>query len=182
MKNVIDGISNILSYINPFSDNFFGKKIIELLKDALSFLFIPSEERVNGLVDSVKCKFSFIDSVKSSITDVQSVLSGAQEAPSLTVHIKSTKYTEEQDVKIIDLSWYAPYKNYGDMILTGFIYAMFFWRIFTHLPNIISGAGGAYNDVPAMLDDLVAYNRFGFGRSSSTIRHQDNKNGGTYRK
>lgn len=137
----------MLSYINPFSDNFFGHKIIELLKNALSSLFLPSEERINGLVDSVKGKFAFIDSVKSSITDVQAVLSGAEEAPSLTIHVKGTKYSDEQDVKIIDLSWYRDYKAYGDMILTGFIYALFIWRIYIKLPSIISGAGGSVDTI-----------------------------------
>lgn len=137
----------MLSYINPFSDNFFGYKIIELLKNSLTSLFLPSEDRINGLVDSVKSKFSFIDSVKNSITDVQSVLQGAEESPSLTIHVKQTKYTAEQDLKIIDLSWYAPYKNYGDIILTGFIYALFFWRIYIKLPNIISGNGGSIETI-----------------------------------
>lgn len=72
-------------------------------------------------------------------------MSGAEEAPSLTIHVKGTKYSDEQDVKIIDLSWYKDYKTYGDIILTGFIYALFFWRIYIKLPSIISGAGGSFD-------------------------------------
>lgn len=172
----------MLSYINPFSENFFGYKIIDLFKELFQILFVPSEERLNNLVDSVKCKFSFIDAVKSSITDVKSIIEGAEEAPSLVIHINGTKYTDEQYVKILDLSWYVQFKTYGDLILTGFIYALFFWRIYINLPNIISGVGGAINDVPAQVQDIEAYHRFGFGRSSSTSRHQNVKNGGVFRK
>lgn len=146
----------MLSYINPLSDNFFGYKIVELLKDVLFSLFLPSEERINGLVDSVKCKFAFIDAVKSSTTDVQAVLSGAEEAPSLTIHVKGTKYSDEQDLKIIDLSWYRDYKTYGDIIITGFIYAFFIWRIFIKLPNIISGAGGSIDTISKVSEGRIS--------------------------
>lgn len=80
------------------------------------------------------------------------------------------------------MTWYTQFKQYGDLILTGFIYAMFFWRIYINLPNIISGVGGAVNDVPAQVSDIEAYHRFGFGRSASTSKRQDSKNGGVFRK
>lgn len=40
------------------------------------------------------------------------------------------------------MSWYAPYKAYGDLIITGFVYVFFIWRIFIKLPGIISGTSG----------------------------------------
>ena len=50
--------------MNPFSENFFGYKLIELLKQALEFLFVPQQSSIENLVNQVKSKFSFIDSVK----------------------------------------------------------------------------------------------------------------------
>lgn len=183
LKTVIQNLGEVLQYINPFNEEkFFGYKIVDLFSNLLQTLFVPAEENVNGLVDSVKNKFSFIDAIKNTVTDVEDILTGAEEAPSLTIHLNSTQFTEEQDVKILDLSWYIPFKEYGDKILTAFIYAMFFWRIYTSLPSIISGVGGAINDVPAQISDMQAYRNFGFGRSASTTRHQDSKNGGVYRK
>ena len=170
-------LKDLLDWLNPFSENFFVYKLIELLGDLLEFLFVPSEDVINGLVDSVKSKFSFIDTINTSVVNIEDVLQGATPAPTLTVHVNSTEFTKEQELKILDLSWYVQFKKYGDMILTGFIYAFFFWRIYIALPNIISGAGGAINDIPAQVSDIEAYRRFGFGRASST-----NRRGGNQRK
>lgn len=141
-------LKDLLDWLNPMSENFFVYKLIDLFSELLNFLFVPSEDTVNNLVDSVKSKFSFIDNIKSSVVNVENVLEGAESAPTLTVHVNSTKHTKEQDLKILDLSWYVPFKKYGDMILTGFIYAFFIWRIYISIPSIISGSGGAVRDIP----------------------------------
>lgn len=44
-KNIFERIGDILSYINPLSENFFAYKLIDLLIDALKSLFVP-EERI----------------------------------------------------------------------------------------------------------------------------------------
>ena len=43
-KGIWETIKDILSYINPFSENFFVYKLIELLVDAIKSLFIPSDD------------------------------------------------------------------------------------------------------------------------------------------
>lgn len=43
-KGIWETIKDILSYINPFSENFFVYKLLELLGDMLKALFVPSEE------------------------------------------------------------------------------------------------------------------------------------------
>ena len=141
-------LKDLLDWLNPMSENFFVYKLIDLFSELLNFLFVPSEDIINNLVDSVKSKFSFIDTIKSSVSDVEDILVGAESVPTLKIHVNETKYTQEQDLTIINLAWYVPFKKYGDIILTGFIYAFFFWRIYISLPNIISGSGGAVRDVP----------------------------------
>lgn len=42
-KNIFEKLGDILSYINPFSENFFVYKLIELLINAIKSLFIPSD-------------------------------------------------------------------------------------------------------------------------------------------
>ena len=42
-KGILGKIKDILSYINPFSDNFFGKKLVELIINGLKSLFIPDD-------------------------------------------------------------------------------------------------------------------------------------------
>jgi len=43
-KNIFQKIGDIFNILNPFSENFFAYKLIDLLLDALKSLFIPSNE------------------------------------------------------------------------------------------------------------------------------------------
>lgn len=176
-------VGGIFKFLNPFdTENFFVYKLIDLLKEALKALFVPSDERINALVDSVKSKFAFIYDIQDSVQYIQTTIDNAECTPSITIHVGKTKYTPAADIKVLDLAWYAQFKEYGDLVISGFIYALFIWRMFINLPNIIQGAGGAIGDVPAQVGDIEMYSRFGFGRSSSTTRHQNIKNGDVYRK
>lgn len=144
----------MLSYLNPFDENFFGKKLVELFSDLLNFLFVPSEERINAITNTVSCKFDFVDSIKYSINSMKDLINNVGNAPKITLNLGATKYTESQNIVVLDLSWYAPFKTYGDLVFTGFIYIFFIWRLFVHLPNIIHGTGG---DVK---EGLQIYNNF----------------------
>lgn len=57
-KNIFERIGDILSYINPFSENFFVYKLIELLVNAIRSLFIPSDDFLGSFFDELKDWFS----------------------------------------------------------------------------------------------------------------------------
>lgn len=57
-KNIFEKIGDILSYINPFSENFFVYKLIELLVNAIKSLFIPSDGFFNNYFTELKDWFS----------------------------------------------------------------------------------------------------------------------------
>ena len=44
----------MLNYLNPFSDDFFGYKIVNLLGDLLKALFVPSDNYFSDLIDEFK--------------------------------------------------------------------------------------------------------------------------------
>ena len=93
------------------------------------------------MTNSVSSKFSFIDSIKTAINSLVDIINNIGNSPKLNIRLGATKYTNETTVAI-DFSWYAPFKSYGDLIITGFCYAMFLWRLFIKLPGIISGGAG----------------------------------------
>lgn len=142
MKDIIETIGNILSYLNPFSENFFGIKLLELLGDLLKSLFIPSQERLQAISDTVSSKFAFITSIKEAINSMQNMFNNLGTAPKLEIEVGATKWTEKQKLTILDLSFYKPFKPLGDLMITGFCYLAFIWRMLLMLPNIINGAGG----------------------------------------
>ncbi len=180
LKDVLNFFADIISYINPFSENFFGYKLIEFLGDLLKKLFVPSEERINAINNTISSKFNFVESIKIAINSLKDLITGVGGAPKITLNLGATQYTESGNYTILDLSFYAPFKNFGDVVLTGIIYAFFIWRLFISAPNIIRGVGGAVQG-DYMVSDIKAYNRFGFGRSSGLDLHQG-KGGGVYRK
>lgn len=140
LKGVLEFLGNILSYINPFSENFLGRKIIELLGDLLKSLFIPKEESFTKFQDIFNEKLGFVDSIKSGVNSLKDMFNNVEELPSLTMNIDSKYYKGE--ITIIDLAWYSQYKTYGDLVITGFCYIFFIWRIWVHLPNILQGTSG----------------------------------------
>ncbi len=57
-KNIFEKIGEMLSYINPFSENFFVYKLIELLLEMLKSLFIPSDNFFNDWLSDMNDYFS----------------------------------------------------------------------------------------------------------------------------
>lgn len=57
-KNIFEKIGDILNYINPFSENFFGKKLVELILDGLKGLFVPEDGFFDTYFSDLKNWFS----------------------------------------------------------------------------------------------------------------------------
>lgn len=57
-KNIFQKIGDILSYINPFSENFFGRKLVELIIDGIKSLFIPEDDFFSNYFEEIKNWFS----------------------------------------------------------------------------------------------------------------------------
>lgn len=69
-KGILGKIKDILSYINPFSENFFAYKLIELLIDGLKKLIVPDNfDFINDFKDSLENKLGFIASVPIQLID-----------------------------------------------------------------------------------------------------------------
>lgn len=146
LQSIIDGILQIVSYINPFSDNFFGIKLIEMLSEALTSLFVPDDDSVLEIQDTINEKFGFIDSIETAVDSIKNMIENVENGTSeFTVDIDSPYY--EGEVTLFDLSWYAPFKTYGDLVFTGFAYIFFIFRVYKSIPSIINGVSSASDTV-----------------------------------
>lgn len=58
-KGIWGTLKDLLSFINPFSENFFVYKLIDLLINALKSLFIPSSDFFNNWVSDLNSYFSY---------------------------------------------------------------------------------------------------------------------------
>lgn len=172
--------TSLNDFVNPQSNNFFGNRLTNSFRSLLEDLFVPDEANIDGISNSVKSKFVFIDNIKQSVNALNDTITNLEGSPRLTMNLGATKYTPEQRVVVLDLSWYAPFKPYGDLVLTGFIYLFFLWRLFISIPSIISGVGGAIQG-DYMLHEVHDFRNYGVGRSSGLDRIISIKNGGVRR-
>lgn len=121
-------------------------------------------DTISGGFNGVYSKFGFAEDVKKNVNGMVDVITNTEEAPKFQINVNSKYY--KGTLTIVDLSWYAPYKEMGDNVICIFAYLGFLWRIFIRLPDIIRGAG-ASSYAPNMLGDIEAFRKTGFGRSSS---------------
>ena len=69
-------LATIIDYLNPFSENFFGKKIVSLIGDLLKALFIPSDNYFDNvketLLSDIQAKIPYQDYINmfKTILDV----------------------------------------------------------------------------------------------------------------
>ena len=153
LSDIFNKIGDILSYINPLSDNFFGKKLIELFGELLQKLFIPKEESFTKFQDIFNEKLGFVENIKSGVNSLKDMFNDVEELPTLSIDIDSKYYKGE--LTIIDLNWYSQYKAFGDLVITGFCYIFFIWRIWVHLPSILQGSSGVTDIVATFKQDNV---------------------------
>lgn len=66
-------------------------------------------------------------------------------APSIPVNLSAAQSyygaVYGEDMELLDLSWYTPYKKTVDDLISGFLWLFFLWALFRHAPAVISGAG-----------------------------------------
>ena len=127
---------------------------MELLSDLLKSLFTPSDESIIKLKDTVYSKFGFVDTINAGIKSFKDIINGIGEVPVLSIDLKETKFTDAMTIDVIDLNWYKPYKEYGDLVLTGIFYSFYLWRLYSRLPSIISGTGSGATDIIKMSNSV----------------------------
>ena len=117
--------------------------------NGLKSLFIPSDDFLTNRVNSIKAKFQFSENIVNTVDSLfnrltTSTMASGGDAPciSLDINIRGTV----KRVKVIDMFWYAPYKAYGDALLSGIILVTFIWSVFRRLPSIIHG-DSSYSEV-----------------------------------
>lgn len=141
VSGIFDGLGQVIDWLNPLSENFFVYKLIELLGNLFSKLFIPSEGAFEGFEEVFKEKVGFIGVLSQYIEKLKTNLDGkgAKDLPKLIVNVDCSYYTGS--VTFFDCSWIEPYKKYTDLIICGFAYLGFMWRLYKRIPSIISGTG-----------------------------------------
>lgn len=113
--------------------------------------FVPSETATLEKIGEMQEYFKFKDDMETIIYEFKRNIFGIKPSPILKIPIgkpSSKKYDYGTgNYIIIDASWYAKYKDFGDKIVLAFAWAFFIWRMFVGLPGIISGSVGGLQSI-----------------------------------
>lgn len=123
----------LLSYINPFSENFFVYKLIELLGDLLKWLFIPENNPFNELSSKFDEKFAFIEQIKILINDLLGFNNYGDKAPTFNMSWRGVTFA------LIDFSLFLEYRTWLHGIILAIAWFTFLFKTYKKLPSIIGG-------------------------------------------
>ena len=142
-------ISSVQAIPGAFSTWF--QDVISLLQSipgtilsGIQAIFVPSADFVTAKVEALRARFDFINVFMDFIDSFKGELSGAT-PPVIYVHLENAEgsYNYGGTVKFLDMFWYSRYKSTGDAIISGFLWALFGWRMYLKLPGIINGVSGS---------------------------------------
>lgn len=123
--------------------------ILDGLKKLFEVLFVPDDNYFQGKIEGIRAQVKFIDDIIEAVDMYKESMSSSNGAPSITVDLG--KYGGEMTV--LDLSWYKDYKNYGDLIVNGFMWGCFLWRVFMHLHTTIRGVSNVHTAIDSLRED-----------------------------
>lgn len=117
MKVLINLLTTILDYLNPFSENFFVYKLISLLGDLLKWLFIPSEDYFSNiketLLSDLETKLPYESYINMFGTILDIATDGQLENVSIenyqvgTLNINVKKFIDFSIITKYRSTWYA---------------------------------------------------------------------------
>lgn len=183
-KSILGKIGDILSYLNPFSENFFAYKLVELiingLKSLFEFLFIPDSEYFNNWLSDINDFFasrfgmiySAIDYVVEFLTRLSSVSSNLN--TDYTIHIPAFEFfgatlIPNYDYNLSDLLENDTFNTVHTIYLCVVDVIMYLWLIILADNTFAEIFGGRFIDeiVGVVQSDKISYKKY--------ERHQSNK-------
>lgn len=176
LDNFIRAIGEYLdiTIVHDFDNYEFSYTLKDTLQDMLYELYQKIDKETNPLSEQNAAEFNaalelvkqdtFIGSchqiidvemprLADSLTSEASPVLVFHTAPASNSYFSIPSYTIS-----LDFSWYAPFKAYGDSVLSGFLWLCYLWVLFKNLPGIIAGAAMVYDradvNIPEFINDF----------------------------
>ncbi len=135
-----------------------GAVITTAVQDVLTACFVPDEALTMSKVTAMKEYFKFTDDMEDIIAEFEDKVFFITPSPILKIPVgksRSEKYNYGiGNYIIIDVGWYAEYKDFGDKVILAFAWAFFIWRIYVLLPGVISGSVGGFFQIRDVYNDI----------------------------
>lgn len=140
--SILGGISNFLQSI---WDSI--RSIPQSILNGIQSIFVPEDGYFDSKVAQVKAKFSWYEDIVDAWTEFKTALNGisADTPPSITLSLDNRTFFGRPigsgTGTALVLDWMYTYRNTIRNLLSAFMWIFFIWRIYCHIPNIISGSG-----------------------------------------
>lgn len=118
------------------------KALPETISNALRSVFEPDAALLQEITATFNNKFGWLDVIYQLGVDLCN-LEPESQPPVIYIHLEDAEgqFRYGGTEKALDMSWYQPYKEDVDNILSGFMWLAFLWLVFKRAADIINGAG-----------------------------------------
>lgn len=158
-----------INFWNTFNNKSFKDVLIEVSDEI--------ENKANPLSDENEASFSEVmnafnsDTVFGSISDLKDnflpklldSLSGQKSSFTFKIGAAQNSFVNiPESTFTLDLSWYLKYKEYGDMIIGGFMWLSYAWLLIRRGPSIIYGESLAVEgllEIPDLMESQESTER-----------------------
>ena len=140
--SILGGISNFLSDIWEAIRGVPGS-----ILSGIQAIFVPEDGYFDSKVAQVKAKFSWYEDIVDAWTEFKTALNGisADTPPSISLSLDNRTFFGRPigsgSGTALVLDWMYTYRNTIRNLLSAFMWIFFIWRLYCHIPNIISGSG-----------------------------------------
>lgn len=150
LKSLGATIADILEFLSNFWSMSLQalRSLGDYILNGIKSIFVPSEDFITAKVESLRARFDWINPFVIFAKNISGELFST-EPPVIYIHLDDAEgsYNYGGTIPFLDMRWYARYKEQGDLILSGFLWALFAWRMYLKLPGIISGASGTIGHI-----------------------------------
>lgn len=122
-NGIWDTIKSMLNYLNPFSEDFFAYKLVELILNMLKSLFIPEDmDFVTNFVEALESKLGFIAAIPVKIIEFTMSLATATWSEFNSIQLPSISifgynFWNAQEIDLTEaINIFKPFKYVTDVI------------------------------------------------------------------
>lgn len=148
LARILEAIGRVVTAILDLPAKIISG-LIQGLKELLIALFVPSDTAIAELKNLADEKLPVVAQLENWNNDLKNVVSNPTKyASQFTVSVDLSKANGKYNygngnINLLPIDWYLPYKEQGDLIITGIAWLVFLWNLYGRIPAILSAVSNS---------------------------------------
>lgn len=148
LARILEAIGRVVTAILDLPAKIISG-LIQGLKELLIALFVPSDTAIAELKNLADKKLPVVAQLENWNNDLQNIVSNPTKyASQFTVSVDLSKANGKYNygngnINLLPIDWYLPYKEQGDLIITGIAWLVFLWNLYGRIPAILSAVSNS---------------------------------------